>query len=246
MAAASPLWLFARTSFLIDTYLHSIQVLGVCIDIMSLPIETACLACVCSDCSDSPLSITGSIAGILTLATAISSFIWVYIRLFRESGHDIAQKYRMLQNRVENLEYLRSRLHKTQALDKDPFIRYRLHISLNKARDAADMANRCLISHQPASGFRSRVSFILFKERLLQDLNESLSDLGELVSDISKRLPLDTDASIKETLHIVRKETSHQVENILILVGQVLNRIQSLEESRSYHKSMGRPSQPGV
>lgn len=232
---------------------------------MSLVNANTCPPSAACACSDSPLSIAGNVAGLLTFAAAIAGVIWGYVRFFQGVSGDHIEVSQILQERAEIFELLEKRLQAIEATDGVPE-EYRVLAfrSLQKWREAMRTLDRFLCKNIPANDFRSRAIFSIYKEEmsiLLQTLDRCLSDLRTVTSGVPNQyvlsnqhrlclsninnpsLSLVKSSDIMQALEIIQQETSRRVNDILILVGQVLNRVQSLEESRSYHESMTRPSQ---
>lgn len=91
--------------------------------------EADCPACVCRDGGDSPMSIAANIAGILTFATAVWGFIWVYILSLQNARRDMEETIRTLQNRAQVLRGLVRRIDEAQDAVTDRVVRHRSAVS---------------------------------------------------------------------------------------------------------------------
>lgn len=159
--------------------------------------QTPCPDC---DCSDSPLSVTGNILGILTFAVAVYTSLFYYCRGLRTSEAEQTDMLHKVALAMDDLRRVGWKHGQDADKIRDDSARRRLDEAFQRAQSCADEARRLLIrrdAHTPASSslvrileaysFRDRAAYVLEKERIVQALGRmetSTRDLKEVASDV--------------------------------------------------------------
>lgn len=162
--------------------------------------QTPCPGC---DCSDSPLSITGNVLGILTFAVAIYASVIYYYRGFRDSATELADLMHRVNLAAENLGDLTKKFQDDAHKIRDHSAGRRLKEAIVRARDcileAARVGTRLPSRKIPRkmslwyawrTFYFERAAYVLEREdalKVLEKMDVSLRDLKGVASGVFRQ-----------------------------------------------------------
>lgn len=154
----------------------------------------------CPQCSDSPLSITASITGILTFALAVLATIRLYVTSYRESPKEIEKLHRAVAHAERDYTFQSYKIGSYRELRNDNHAHDLLRESLlttklrNCYRTVITLRRGSLYHNKRVSwGFRARGRFLALRSDLLKLLEEGNAALDKVRVALDRCVRLELD-----------------------------------------------------
>ena len=135
-------------------------------------------------CSDSPLSITGNVIGILTFAGALMISIQIYMNSMRNADRNIFEMTETFRSRVDEVQYLYGKVQRRgSCLDGE--LAQRVGYAMSRAevplKDAVALLHQLQAHRYDRRGrLWARVKFVLTEDIIKQGLEKTESAMATL------------------------------------------------------------------
>lgn len=166
----------------------------------ALQSQTPCPDC---DCSDSPLSVTGNILGILTFAVAVYASLLYYYRGFRASKLEQSDMFYKVLLAKEELAKIRSEIQDLEILDDLKIAWQQFDTTLISTENDIEEVYRLLTGQRfeisvsntlmhfvKLSSLRNRAAYLLEREKFVEAMGKmeaSVRHSREVASDVRGR-----------------------------------------------------------
>ncbi|PVH68876.1 hypothetical protein DL98DRAFT_599142 [Cadophora sp. DSE1049] len=192
--------------------------------------QPACVSCQdVISCSDSPLSVTGNVIGILTFVGAFLVTVQVYFNSMRNAERNIHEMTETLHSRIGEVRHLEKKVKGSRA-EIDDAHRERIESALNQVHEPMESVYRLLerIDEGRYDGKRRlwlRAQFILREDLIKEGLEKSEKAMGLL-----------REAANDVLTSVESEPTRHEIafrDDILRQLAQMRTEIWGLKESNA-------------